>query len=145
MTGGPDPENRGPMRWDLLTPENPELVWTKKLISLRKENRALRIGDFRLIEAERLLAFERFTDRALETLVVLANPSSQVVTEKVMIPDADLMDDTPLFDLLGPADAAPATIIEAAFLTVTLPPETVFVLAPRERDLGGYSRYKRIG
>jgi glycosidase len=48
MTGGPDPENRSPMRWDLMHSDNAELVWMKQLIALRKAHRALRVGDFRL-------------------------------------------------------------------------------------------------
>ena len=36
MTGDGDPENRGPMRWDLRC-GNPELVCIKKLFALRKE------------------------------------------------------------------------------------------------------------
>jgi cyclomaltodextrinase / maltogenic alpha-amylase / neopullulanase len=39
-------------------------------------HRALRVGDYRPITAQRLLAFERHTDRALDTVVVLANPSA---------------------------------------------------------------------
>lgn len=144
MIGGGDPENRGPMRWDLVSEENPELVWIKQLFALRKENRALRIGNFRLIEAERLLAFERYTDRVLETLIVLVNPSIDVVTERLMIANASLMDTTPMVHLLGQGNEAPEFHIEAAFMTVTLPPRTVFVLAPCERSLGGYSRYKRV-
>lgn len=144
MTGGGDPENRGPMRWDLVSEDNPELVWIKQLIALRKEKRALRIGNFRLIEAERLLAFERYTERVLETVLVLANPSGAAVTERVMIANPSLMDTTPMVHLIGPAGGAPAGTIEAAFMTVTLPPETAFVLAPREPSLGGYSRYKRV-
>ena len=80
------------MRWDLVSEENPELIWIKQLIALRKENRALRIGNFRLIESERLLAFERYTNRALETVTVLANPSDAAVTERVMVANASLMD-----------------------------------------------------
>ena len=57
------------MRWDLVRADNPDLVWIKQLIALRKENRALRIGNFRLIEAERILAFERYTEQALEKLL----------------------------------------------------------------------------
>lgn len=144
MVGGPDPENRGPMRWDLVRADNPELVWIKQLIALRTQHRALRIGNFRRVGAERLLAFERYTDRALETVVVLANPSSAAITERVLIANAGLMDATPLGDLLSPADAPPAGTVDAAFLTVTVPPESVYVLAPRERALGGYDRYKRI-
>jgi glycosidase len=144
MTGGADPANRGPMRWDLLRADNPELVWMNQLIQLRKQNRALRIGDFRLVDSDHLLAFERYTDRALETVVVLANPSDAVVTERVMISNAGLMDATPMVDLLAPPDAPPIGTVSAAFLSVTVPPETVFVLAPREQALGGYSRYKRV-
>jgi len=66
------------------------------------------------------------------------------VTERMMIPNAGLMDDTPLMDLLSPANAPRAGGVGAAFATVTVPAETVLVLVPRERSLGGYSRYKRV-
>lgn len=144
MVGGADPENRGPMRWDLAHDENPELVWVKQLIGLHRHNRALRIGNFRLIDADQLLAFERYTDQALDTVIVLANPSRDTVTERVMIANANLMDETPLVNLLGPTEETSVGIINSAFITVTVPPETVFVLMPRERSLGGYSRYKRV-
>jgi cyclomaltodextrinase / maltogenic alpha-amylase / neopullulanase len=144
MTGGSDPENRGPMRWDLVRDDNPELAWIKKLIALRKQYRALRVGNFRLIESERLLAFERYTDRALETIVVLANPFGTTITEPVLIANASLMDDTPMVDVLAPADMPSVCNVQAAFITVTMHPETVLVLTPRERSLGGYSRYKRV-
>ena len=144
MTGGSDPENRGPMRWDLVHDDNPELIWIKKLIALRQQHRALRVGNFRLVESDRLLAFERTTDRALETIVVLANPSGTTITERVLIANASLMDDTPMVDVLAPADMPAVCNIQAAFMTVTMQPETVLVLSPRERSLGGYSRYKRV-
>lgn len=144
MTGGGDPENRGPMRWDLVSEDNPERIWIKQLVTLRKENRALRIGNFRLVESERLLAFERYTDRVLESVVVLANPTGAVVTDRVMIANAGLMDTTPMVHLLGHPGAAPSSRIEAAFMTVTVPPETACVLQPREEPSGGYSRYKRV-
>jgi hypothetical protein len=91
-----------------------------------------------------LFAFERYTDRALETAVVLLNPSDEAITERIMLANADLMDDTPMFNLLGPADAPPVSTVNAAFMTVEVPPVTAFVLVPRERSLGGYSRYKRV-
>ncbi len=144
MTGGADPENRGPMRWDLMRDDNAEFVWIKQLITMRKQHRALRIGNFRLVDSERLLAFERYTDQALDTVVVLANPSDTAITERLMIANAGLMDATPMVDLLSPADTLPASTIEAAFMTVTVPPETVLIVVPREQRLGGYSRYKRI-
>ncbi|MCB8944199.1 MAG: glycoside hydrolase family 13 protein [Ardenticatenaceae bacterium] len=144
MTGGGDPENRGPMRWDWAQDDNPELVWLKKLIALHQQNRALRIGNFRTVESQNLLAFERYTDRALETLIVVANPTTTAMTEKIMVANASLMDDTPLIDLLSPAGTSPITRIGAAFITVTVPAQTVMVLQPVERPLGGYSRYKRV-
>ncbi len=144
MAGGADPENRGPMRWNLVNDDNPEFAWTKRLIALRQEYRALRIGDYRRVETDRLLAFERHTDRALETVIVLVNPSNAAVTDRIMIANADLMDDTPMVDVLGDPDAPPVATIGAGFLTVTLPPESAVVLSPRERPLGGYSRYKRV-
>jgi glycosidase len=144
MTGGNDPENRGPMRWDLVRDNNPELAWIKKLIALRKQHRALRIGNFRLVESDRLLAFERYTDRALEAIVVLVNPTGTTITEQVLIANESLMDDTPLIDVLAPGDFPSVCTIQAAFITVSMPPESVLILTPRERSLGGYSRYKRV-
>jgi glycosidase len=144
MTGGPDPENRSPMRWDLLRADNPELVWMKQLVGLRKQQRALRVGDFRLVEAERLFAFERYTDRALDTVVVLANPAAEPVTERVMIANAHLMDDTPMVDAFAKPEATPAGTVSAGFMTVTVPARTTLVLRPVQRPLGGYSRYKRV-
>lgn len=144
MAGGEDPENRGPMRWDLEYAENPEMVWTQKLIALRKEQRALRVGDFRLVETDRLLAFERYTDRPLETVIVVANPSAEPVTERVMVANAGIMDTTQLVNLLGPEDAVPVARVQAGLMTLSLPPETAWVLVPREPYLGGYSRYKRV-
>ncbi|OQA21576.1 MAG: Cyclomaltodextrinase [Chloroflexi bacterium ADurb.Bin360] len=144
MTGGDDPENRGPMRWDLVREDNPELLWMRKLIALRQQRRALRVGNFRLAEANRLLAFERTTDRALETTIVLANPADRAITERVLLANAFLMDDTPLVDALAPAELPPVCNVQAGFITVTVPPESALVLLPRERSLGGYSRYKRV-
>lgn len=144
MTGRGDPENRGPMRWDLVHGDNSELAWIKHLIALRKANRALRIGNFRLIEAERILAFERYTERALETIVVLVNPADAPATERVMVANAHLMDTTPMVDLSSPTGTTAGMAIEAAFLTVRMPPKTAYVLKPSEEPLGGYSRYKRV-
>ena len=64
--------------------------------------------------------------------------------KRVLIANPALMDDTPMVDVLAPADTASACKVDAAFLTVTMRPETVLVLAPRQRSLGGYSRYKRV-
>jgi glycosidase len=144
MTGGTDPENRNPMRWDLVSGGNPELLWMRRLVALHKTNRALRVGDYRPVEAQQLLAFERHTDRALETLIVVANPGRAPVRERLMVANAALMDDTPLQDLLGPEGAAPVASFGPGFIWIDVPPQTVMVLKPTPKALGGYSRYKRV-
>jgi glycosidase len=144
MVGGGDPENRSPMRWDLMNESNPEYLWIKQLIALRQQHRALRIGNFRAIETDRLLAFERSTDRTLDSVLIIANPSKQAITERIMVRNSMLMDDTPLINLFAPAGAEPVTNFGAGMITVTVPPESVLALKPKERELGGYSRYKRV-
>ncbi len=144
MEGGADPANRGPMRWDLATDDNPDWQWMRQLVELRKANRALRVGDFRLVEGEKLFAFERFTDRVLETRIVVANPGAAPVRERLMVRNALLMDDTPLVDLLAAPGAPPASGFGPGFITVEVPAHGVLVLAPRRKDLGGYDRYKHV-
>ena len=144
MSGGGDPENRGPMRWDLVRDDNPELVWVRQLIALRKAHRALRVGDYRAVESQQLLAFERHTDRALETLIVVANPSDKPVHERLMVANAALMDDTPMVDVLGLVLQAPAVSFGPGLLSVEVPAHGVLVLQPKPKSLGGYSRYKRV-
>ncbi len=144
MPGGPDPENRGPMRWDLVADDHPEMVWIKQLVALRKQHRALRVGDFRRIDAEHLLAFERHTDKTLETMVVIANPGRQAVRERLMVPNAYLMDGTPMVDVLGSGPKPVSLNLVAGFLNVELPPQSVLVLQPQPQPMGGYDRYKHV-
>jgi glycosidase len=144
MTGGDDPEMRGPMRWDLVEAGHPQLAWTQQLIAMRKAQRALRIGDFRTLVTREVFGFERYTDRALDAVLVLANPSARPVQELVLVPDAKLMDGTVLEDLLG--QIAPVSL-HAALLPVTVPAHTTLVLKPvppsRARQ-DGYDNYKRV-
>jgi glycosidase len=143
MTGGGDPENRNTMRWDWVNAQNPEMIWMKKLIGIHQQNRALRIGNYRRIESDRLFAFERFTDKTLETRLVLANPGRTDITERIMVANAGLMDDTPMVDLLGVDPQKHVTTMGPGLISITVPAQTVMILKPVERDLGGYSRYKR--
>jgi glycosidase len=143
MTGGNDPEMRAPMRWDLVNDANPELRWTKQLIDLRRQHRALRVGDFRRIETTQLLAFERHTDRIADAVIVIVNPGNSAVSESVLVPDSKLMNAAPLLNLLEPAAPTQAPFT-AGLLSVTLPPHGVLVLAPDTRPHGGYTTYKRV-
>ncbi len=102
------------------------------------------MGDFRLIDAQRLYAFERHTDRALETLIVVANPSNAPGRERLLVANPHLMDDTPMVDVLGLVASPTPASFGAGFVTVEVPSRGVLVLQPRPKERGGYNRYKRV-
>lgn len=141
MTGGADPEMRAPMRWDLVNGDNPTLAWTRQLVQLRKQHRALRIGDFRLVTSANLLAYERYTDRAEDVVVVIANPGNVEVSETVLLANSKLMNHSHLIDSL---DRKTRLKIMASLLEVTLAPHGFLVLVPELNLGGGYSAYKRV-
>lgn len=141
MTGGEDPEMRAPMRWDRVAAGHPALAWTRQLVALRRAHRALRVGDYRPVAAQRLLAFERHTDRAADTVIVIANPGADEVTETVMPANSKLMDTQTLVDRLG---GRPGQKLRTGLLDITLPPGGFMVLAPELSPGGGYSAYKRV-
>ena len=138
MDGQGDPGSRAPMRWDLVTAKNPELAWMKKLIKLRKGNRALRIGDYVALDCERLVGFARHTDQALDTVVVLVNPTSEVVTEVVSFRDGRLMNGAKVKDLLSGVEI----ICDTGFAVIEMPPKSARVF--KYQDTKGYSPYKRV-
>lgn len=142
MAGGGDPEMRAPMRWDRVAAGHPALAWTKQLIAMRRAHRALRVGDFRPVTSDKLLAFERFTDRVRDTVVVLVNPSAQDISETVLVANSKLMNPFRMIDLL-PTAAAPVNIT-ASLLDVTVPAKSFRVLVPEMELGGGYSSYKRV-
>ena len=147
MAGGDDPEMRAPMRWDLATADNPVLAWNRRLVALHKDNRALRVGNYRAITAGRLIGFERYTDRAADTVVVLLNPADAPVRDTVLVANSKLMDGSRLVNLLAdPADpATPADVrLHAALMDLTLPAHGFVVLKPDVAPPGGYTNYKRV-
>ena len=147
MPGGDDPEMRAPMRWDLAKPGNPVLEWNRRLIALHKGQRALRVGNYRAITSAKLMGFERYTDRAADTVVVLLNPSDQAVTDTVLVADSKLMDGSRMVNLLADKNdpATPAAVqLHAALMDVTLPAHGFVVLQPDVVPPGGYTNYKRV-
>ncbi len=142
MTGGEDPQNRSPMRWELVRDDNPDLRWTRQLVDLRKQHRALRVGNFRLISARQLLAFERYTDRVQDTVLVLVNPGKKAVTERILIANSKLMNGSSLIDLLDPK-AKPLGVL-AGMTTVSVPAGGFRVLTPDVQAHGGYNVFKRV-
>lgn len=141
MHGGPDPENRAPMRWDLVTTDNAVLKLHRRLLRLRREAPALRHGDYRILHSERLFAFLRRTVSARETVVVIANPSPHEITEFLQIRDSKIQDVTPLKDALS----GRAWTVYAGGVEVTVPPHEVLVLQPDcSPSALGYHRYDRL-
>lgn len=142
MTGGDDPQMRAPMCWQALDDDNPDWRWTRQLIALRRQHRALRIGDFRLLVADRLLAFERYTDRIEDAVLVFVNPGLAPVQESVLVPDSKLMSAAPLRNLLAPERGHPPAM--AAMIDVELPPGGLLLLQPHTQPVQGYTTYKRV-
>jgi glycosidase len=142
MPGGDDPAMRAPMRWDLVAAQHPALAWTKQLVALRRQHRALRIGNFRPVTAGTLIAFERYTDRVRDSVIVLANPGDGDVHETVLTGNSKLMNPFRLLDQL-PTQAAPVSIL-AGLIEVSVPARSVRVLVPEMEMGGGYSSYKRV-
>lgn len=141
MEGGDDPEMRGPMRWDRVEQNHPELAWTRQLITLRKAHRALRIGNFRTAEASgNVIAFERVTDKAGDTVLVLVNPSTADVRTTILVADSKLMDGDNLVDQLS----GKVFRLHGSMVETTLPPQTALVLKPRLTTPDGYGNYKRV-
>ena len=141
MEGGDDPEMRGPMRWDRVEANHPELVWTRHLVALRKANRALRVGDFRTAEASGgVIAFERHTDRAGDTVLVMINTATTAVDTTVLVANSKLMDGDNLVDQLS------GTVhnLQASMLRTRMPPQSACLLKPRLTTPQGYSNYKRV-
>jgi len=146
MTGGWDPEQRAPMDWSQVNADNPELIWVKELVNLRKDHRALRVGDFRIAPAHRLLAFERYTNQVVDTVLVIINPSNETITEHIQWRNGFITEVAVLKDLLQPIAGEIFSPLGgyAGLLEITMPPNSVRVLAPDIEPKEGYSLYKRV-
>ena len=146
MTGGWDPEQRAAMDWSQVSDDNTDLIWVKELVNLRKEYRALRVGDFRIAQANRLLAFERYTNQVADTILVIVNPSNETITEHIQWRNGSITEVAVLKDLLQPIAGETLEPLGgyAGLLEITMPPNSVRVLAPDIEPKDGYSLYKRV-
>ncbi len=140
MKGSGDPENRAPMRWDLASSGNREYQWFRKLIRIRRAHPALRYGDFRLLDTDRLLAFARSTDKVRESAIVVVNPLDREVKESFGIRLGRIMSWGDL------ADQVTGTVMPSrnGILQVTAPPKSVMIFCPKVGKRFGYSPYDRI-
>ena len=140
MTGEQDPTMRGPMDWEAIEQGNPEMDRLLELMEMRRSQRALRIGEFRLLESEKLLAFQRRTNKAMETVTVVANASGLAVTELISLRDPKFMNAMPLRDVLS----GEAIYAHTGTIEVTVPARSVMVFVPTDEGEGEYSPYKRM-
>ena len=142
MTGGNDPEMRGPMDWDRATPDNSEYQRLKALIDLRSEIPALRVGDFKLLDAQHVLAFQRTGVRAGDTVTVIVNVSDRTVKDLLSTRNWKAMNFGALRDQVT-GEEVPVRIF-SGMLHVEIPPMTVWVLRNELQPGFRYSPYKRI-
>lgn len=142
LAGKEDPEQRGPMDWKLAeagTP--PEFAMIRDAVALRNRKRALQVGDFVRLPSTRLLAFARLTSSVRDTVVVLANPTNESVTEVITTRDGWLQDTSQLRDEYG----GDVFDLGSGIAVVAVPPRTVRVLSPViPPDGPNYTRYKRV-
>jgi glycosidase len=140
MTGGGDPENRAPMRWDLATPENETLKWVRQLIQFRKLHPSLRYGDFQALQTEKLLAFTRTTGKLRENAIVVVNPTAKKVTETFAHRIGNLMSWEELEDKI----TGEKVLQKMGMMTVEIPPKSIRVYTPIITRSNGFSPYDRI-
>ena len=141
MTGGDDPEQRAPMRWDLATPQNPTLAFHRRLLALRKAEPALRYGDFRRLHTSTLFAFLRRTNAVRDSVVVLANPTERPVTEVVQLRESKFQDASDLREVFSGRKIK----VLGGMIEATLAPRETLVLKVDARPYpNGYDRYDRL-
>lgn len=141
LTGAEDPEQRGPMDWKLAESGTaPEQQLMRTLFETRARYRALQVGDFARIPTDHLFAFTRMTSSVRDTVVVVANPTDQPVTEIISPRDSWLMDVSTLKDVLTGAEVK----ISSGLMSVTVPPKTVQIFAPVISEGPNYTNYKRV-
>jgi glycosidase len=144
-SGGADPENRAPMRWDLVRDGHPEWEFMRGLYAARRSMRAASKGDVIFLRGRKLLAFLRTTDRALESVLVVANMEDVEVEETLSVRDGRIMAGTHFKDALAfDRPDAFSTHVQMGFATLKLPPKSVRVLRVVPPKAGQHSPYKRM-
>lgn len=140
MKGGNDPEQRAPMRWDLVE-NNSTLDFYKKLIALRKSHRALRIGNFIKIHSQHLMCFLRTTDLMRDTIMIVVNPLNQTLREPIQVRDGRIQDTTIFKDVFSGKEF----VLHLGMLEIEIPQHTFYVLVPQiKQSPEGFDLHSRI-
>ena len=140
MTGGDDPANRAPMRWDLVNKENETLTWVKRLIKFRKAHPSLKYGDFQALQTDKLIAFTRTTGKLRENVIIVVNPTSTEVTESFAHRIGNLM------SWQGMEDKFTGEKItqKVGMMSVQIPPKSIRIYTPIITRTNGFSPFDRI-
>ncbi len=139
MQGGYDPENRAPMRWDLIS-NNPTLVWVQSLIQLHQKEIALKVGDYIAIDSE-CFGFMRVTDHIEDSVIILMNPTLHSITDTILLKDSRLMNFTKFDFLMG--ERLEMTFL-AGLVKFELPPMSFSIFKPHTKADRSYTPYKRV-
>jgi glycosidase len=139
--GAEDPSNRAPMNWQVVEKGNHFSKLHHQLIKLRKQHRALRIGDIKFLNSDQLITYIRTTDRYDETVVVVLNPSDKPIKDMIMITDPSLKSHNKFIDLLT-GEVITRSI--GILLPITIPAKCSYILKPDLTPIHGYSPYKNI-
>ena len=140
MTGKGDPENRAPMRWDLVNSDNKTLSWVKQLIAFRKKHPSLKYGDFQALQTEKLLTFTRTTGKLRENAIIVVNPTSKKVKETFAHRIGNLMSWQEMEDALSGEKVSQKT----GLMTIEVPPKTIRIFTPIVTRTNGFSPQDRI-
>jgi hypothetical protein len=143
MHAAGDPDNRSPLppptTWDRA-----RLELTRALVCLRRDEPALAHGRYVSLAqpGSDVVAFARVTDRAAETLLLVANARARPVETTLFVALPLMFDALPLYDLLD--SAAPPRRMSSGTLALSLPGHGVRLLKPRDDMPGGYRFFKPV-
>ncbi|MCX7654236.1 MAG: cyclomaltodextrinase [Fervidobacterium sp.] len=138
IEGGWDPENRAPMIWDESKWDNELRDFYKKIISIRKKEIALKVGQFKVL-SEEPLAFLRKTPYVLDDIIVIVNKGKK--TECTLsVPDGRLLAGTCFVDLFTNEEF----YIVGGVLRTNVPEKGFRILKAVNKIRGSYNQYKRI-
>jgi cyclomaltodextrinase len=140
MTGGDDPTNRAPMRWDLVNNNNKTLNWVRQLVEFRRAHPSLKYGDFQALHTDKLLAFTRTTGKLRENAIVVVNPTSNTVTETFSHRIGNLMSWQQMEDKFS----GEKIFQKVGMMTVQLPPKSIRIYTPIITRTNGFSPFDRI-
>jgi hypothetical protein len=129
------------MNWQVVEKGNAYSKLHQQLIQLRKQYRALRIGDIKLLESDQLIAYIRTTDRYDEVVVVVLNPTDKPIQEMITMTDPLLKSHHKFINVLT---GEVVTTSHGIMLPITMPPKSSYILTPDVSPIHGYSPYKNI-